>query len=34
MRAVYSLGGKAKRKLTRHETIEELKEQIKDAGGD
>ena len=32
MRAVYSLGGKAKRKLTRHETIEELKEQIKDAG--
>ena len=34
MRAVYSLGGKAKRKLTRHETIEELKEQIKDVGGD
>ncbi len=34
MRAVYALGGKARRKLTRHETVEELKEQIKDAGGD
>jgi|TARA_R100000084_G_scaffold68493_1_gene30240 hypothetical protein len=34
MRAVYDLGAKPKRRLTRHEIIEELKEQIKDAGGD
>tara|TARA_R100000458_G_scaffold59690_1_gene71187 strand:- start:2620 stop:3009 length:390 start_codon:yes stop_codon:yes gene_type:complete len=34
MRAVYALGAKPKRRQTRHETIEELKEQIKDAGGD
>ena len=32
MRAVYDLGAKPKRRLTRHEIIEELKEQIKDAG--
>ena len=34
MRAVYDLGAKPKRRLTRQEIIEELKEQIKDAGGD
>ena len=33
MRAIYALGAKPVRKQTRHETIEELKEQIKDAGG-
>ena len=33
MRAIYDLGAKPIRKQTRHETIEELKEQIKDAGG-